>query len=676
MHQPYYKDDKDAITFMPWVFLHAIKDYYDIPWYSENFPNIKATYNLVPSLLFQIESYINHSANDKLLEIMKKEIPALNHDEFEFLQSYLFLSNEKNMIKPLPRYHELFLKYKINSNIKEFEYQEILDCEVLFLLSWCGNYLRENNEIVQHLLEKQHFYSQQDKIHLIDSLIKFLPQILEYYKSLNDSGKITLCTTPYYHPITPLLLDINSAVEAKPHVTLPKVDSSFQALGEKNTHQAIEYFEKLFGKKPTGFWPAEGSVSLKTAKLFANNDLQWFCTDEEVLFKTIHNNEKHNIYKNYTLDIEGKTIDIRFRDHFLSDSIGFEYSNKHPRIAALEFIKHLENIYNSHQFSPLVNVILDGENAWEFFPHNAKEFFTELYTLLEELSWIDTVTMDEISTKEDIQNFTLPTLTSGSWINGNFDIWIGSDEKNRAWELLDLTMKDYMTFKETLDPHTNSLIEKEFMIALGSDWFWWYGDDHFTIQAKEFDELFRKHLINIYQYMELDTPSLILKPIIKTNTSQTFHTKPINFISPTIDGLKSNYFEWLGAGAVDISKEFSVMDGSKNIVQNILYGYDEENLYLFFEASFSKKHHLILSLNEEQFKFIPCKNNNIEGINSYCSKKSMELKVPKSIITPNDTNEISFSFTIKEEEKVLQTFPIYNDFIITLENCELHHWFV
>jgi len=674
MHQPYYKDDKDTTTFMPWVFLHAIKDYYDIPWYAQNFPNIKASYNLVPSLINQIESYINHEANDKLLEIMKKDVSSLRSDELDFLQSYLFLPNEKNMIKPIHRYYELFLKYKTNNDIKEFDHQEILDSEVLFLLSWCGNYLRTHNDIVKSLLTKQHYFSQQDKSNLIETLIKFLPEILTYYKKLNDDGKITLCTTPYYHPITPLLLDINSAVAARDDVTLPKGVFDFQALGERNTSDAINYFEKLFGKKPTGFWPAEGSVSLATAKLFSKNDLEWFCTDEEILFKTIHNRDKQNIYKNYSLELEGKTIQVRFRDHFLSDAIGFEYSNKDPKTSAKEFVKHLQNIYDSCDFSPLVNVILDGENAWEFFPNNAWEFFNELYILLENTPWLQTITMDEISTHCDIITQTLPTIGSGSWINGNFDIWIGSEEKNKAWELLSLSMEDYKLKQNSLDQVTKEKIEKEFMIALGSDWFWWYGDDHFTVQAKEFDELFRKHLINIYHYMDVEIPSKIHIPIVQDNNAKLFHTKPSNYISPLIDGLKSNYFEWLGSGKIDITKEFSVMDGSKNIVQKLFYGYDKSNLYFLFEAEFLKKHSLILTLNEKSFSFDPM-NCKCDGLSCFCSKTHMELKVPKSIISVLDEN-IELTFKVCDKEKVLQTFPIYSSFTITLENCELTHWFV
>jgi len=682
MHQPYYKDDKANTTLMPWVFLHAIKDYYDIPWYASKFNTIKATYNLVPSLIVQIESYIQNNAQDTLLLILKKDIELLSKNEIEYLQSYLFLSNEKNMIKPLKRYYEFYLRYNIHNTIIDFSHNELLDLQVLFLLSWCGNYLRQNNDVVKSLLEKGQYFTQEEKQILLEELILFLPTILSFYKELETSGKITLSTTPYFHPITPLLLDIQSAKEAKANVILPNMETNFKEFGIKNTQNAINYFEKLFGKKPSGFWPAEGSVSFKTAELFRKNNLQWFCTDEEILFKTLSNNTKTNIYKNYNLYTASGDIQVRFRDHHLSDAIGFDYSQKDSKTAALEFVKHLKNIYDNCDFSPLVNVILDGENAWEFFPNNGWDFFNELYKLFEATPWIETVTMDNITNDTEIQTVNISKLASGSWINGNFDIWIGSDEKNKAWELLDITKKEFDKHKETLDEDSLKLIEKEFMIALGSDWFWWYGDDHFTIQAKEFDELFRKHLINIYQYLNIEVPQKILTPIIQTHLKNEFHTKPINFIYPKIDGVKSDYFEWLNSGIINTKKEFSVMDSTKSIVKHIRYGYCKEKLYIFFDGNFKKvPKSAILKIVMDNNEF----NLELEKITqtiikeditlfAYNVNDNIELEIlQKNIITGR---KIDFKFFIIDNNLTLQAFPLYGDFTIEIEDLDLNNWYI
>ncbi|MEA3289639.1 MAG: glycoside hydrolase family 57 protein, partial [Campylobacterota bacterium] len=649
-------------TMMPWVFLHSIKDYYDIPWYAQSFKSVKATYNLVPSLIEQIKSYIKNNANDKLLESLKKDVRSINDEDLSLFEHYLFLSNEKNMIKPLDRYYKLYLKYKSHNTLKDFTHDELLDTQVLFLLSWCGNYLRANNPIVKTLLLKGGVFTHNDKLELIETLIEFLPSILEYYKQLNDEKKITLCTTPYYHPITPLLLDIQSAKEARADVTVPHMKSSFKELGERNTRDAIAYFEENFGKKPTGFWPAEGSVSLQTAELFASNSLGWFCTDEEILFKTINSRDKTNIYKNYTIDTKPNCIDVRFRDHFLSDAIGFEYSQKDPKQSAKEFVSHLTKIYDSCDFNPLVNVILDGENAWEFFPNNGSEFFHELYTLFENTPWIECITMDEISKDKHIQNIKLPYLSSGSWINGNFDIWIGSEEKNKAWELLDLTKQHYDKQKEHLNKEVIELIEKEFMIALGSDWFWWYGDDHFTVQAKEFDDLFRKHLMNIYELMNKDIPVQILTPIVK-DKNNTFHKKPNSFITSKVDGKKSDYFEWLDSGEIDITKEFSVMDSTNNIVNKVFYGYDNNSISFLFEGDFSNNEKISILLD----------NKEIEKLDILYTNSYVEIKVLKDNISEQ---KIDFKFIVKKENTTIQTFPVYSEFFIDIENLELKKWYV
>lgn len=682
MHQPYYKDDAHNATLMPWVFLHAIKDYYDIPWYSLDFKGIRATYNLVPSLILQIDSYIKREANDKLLDIIYKPVNTLTAKDKEFLQTYIFLAHEKNMIKPLNRYYELYLKYKAHNEISHLSDDEILDCEILFLLSWCGNYLRQNNETVARLLKKQSYFIHEDKIELINTLYDFLPEILKLYKMLEDDNISQVSTTPYYHPITPLLLNINSAVDARYDVNLPNITSSFKDYGVRNTKTAIEMYEDIFGKKPSGFWPAEGSVSEDTAKLFIDNGLKWFCTDEEILFKTLKSNDKSNIYKNYKLQLDFKEIDVRFRDHYLSDAIGFEYSNMEPKAAVESFLKHLKEIYDFNAFSPLVNVILDGENAWEFFPNNAQDFFIYLYKTLEKCDWIECVTMDDITSDKELETQTLHNLKSGSWIRGNFDIWIGNEQKNKAWELLDIAKKDYEKNEAKLKDDIKQKIDHEFMVALGSDWFWWYGDDHFTVLASQFDELFRTHLINIYHYMGIPVPSQMYTPIISgSGEGKSFHTKPVNYIYPKIDGKKSNYFEWLNSGIIDTNKEFSVMDSKKNTIEIIRYGYNDEKLFLLLEGN-------LQYLNETSVLFIQLNSYYFEVLltdeKQYLKQNGINIEIFKSDIDIEigfDKNgfknrNIEFGFELKQGDKTVQKFPIYDDFYLHIDNLELLNWYV
>lgn len=680
MHQPYYKDDCTNTTLMPWVFLHAIKDYYDIPWYLEKFPNIKATFNLVPSLLTQIEGYLNGSANDKFLEILKKDVNSLRLDEKSFLSEYLFLANEQHMVKPLPRYYELLLKYKApDSSFEIFSNEEILELEVLFLLAWCGNFLRESNELVKALLKQEKNYSEKQKNDLINELYSFLSELIPYYKKLQDNKQIDISTTPFYHPILPLLIDRQSAKEARPDVVLPTSSAKYEDFASLQVTSAVDYFEKLFDKKPKGFWPSEGSVSTKTISLLSSHGVQWACTDEEILSKTLNNSNKELLYKPYSLKTENGKVNLFFRDKYLSDLIGFDYSKKSAREAASDFVSHLKNIYLNASSSPLVPVILDGENAWEFYPNNAQDFFEELYKLLDEQAWCETVLFDEVPQIEDLKFTELSSVNSGSWINGNFDIWIGSPEKNKAWELLDLTKNSFDEVKNSLDEQTLQKVENEFMIALGSDWFWWYGDDHYTELNHQFDEQFRAHLKNVFELMNKEVPREIFIPIVKKDAANQVNILQKDFISPVVDGNMSNYFEWLNCGRMDIKKEFSTMDSSSSVIEYLYYGVDRQNnLYLYLEGNKVQslgEFELRVTLEDKIFIFdFKKKLQTISQNGTYFDlafSKGIEIKVYDFKL-----KKVGFSFELFKKKKKIQRYPLYDETVLDFENLFLKSWYI
>lgn len=517
MHQPYYRDNISGKTKMPWVFLHAIKDYYDMPYMLSLNPSIKATFNLVPSLIEQINHYVEGSANDELLEILLKDAADINDAELDVLNSYLFISNEKNMIHPFWRYKELNLKFKSSQKgVKIFDKNEIEDAQVLFLLSWCGNYLKENNKTVKNLISQEINYTHVQKLELIHELIEFLPNILKLYKQLFSQGQIEISVSPYYHPILPLLIDINSAKDAQSNVNLPNIaNDSFKEFSEPQITKAVEFFEQTFGTKPNGFWPSEGALSEETIELIAKHGIAWIATDEDVLYKSIKNHTKEKLYKLYRHE-KFKTF-LFFRDRHISDLIGFEYSKIAPQIAMLDFTDKMKKIQSYSSGDYLVTIILDGENAWEFYPNNAKDFFNELYkTLQENSSFIQTILPSE-AINLNIERLPLEKIEAGSWIDANFDIWIGKPQKNRAWELLASTKEDYAKKSASLSQKTNQKILDEFAAAFGSDWFWWYNDDHFTTLKPLFDKLFRLHLQNIYTLMGLNIPQIIIHPIVSQN---------------------------------------------------------------------------------------------------------------------------------------------------------------
>ncbi len=696
MHQPCYKNAITDEYEMPWIFLHAIKDYYEMPWYISKFKKIKATFNLVPSLLVQLEDYVNRTANCKFLKTINKPVEQLTKEERIYLLEMLFFANVKTMIFPFKRYYELFSRKERlkEENVGEdfllhsFSNQDILDLEVLFLLSWTGNSFREKSELIQKLIKKELNYTEQDKEDLLNELFILIKEIIPFYKKMESEGKISISTTPFYHPIIPLLIDINSAKEAVPNITLPKVYTSFKDDASVQVSNAKIYYKDTFNKEPSGFWPSEGSISNETLKLFADKGVLWTASDEDVLFNSIgKRHDGHEIYKRYKFIKDGKKINIVFRDKKLSDLIGFTYSSWNPKEAAQDFVKRLKAIYDWISFNPVVPVILDGENAWEFYYQNGKEFFENLYSLLEEQDWIELITFDEIFQKDDIQEEIITNIIAGSWIGGNFLTWVGHEEKNKAWEYLSQT-KQFVSSKKIDDKEIRSKIHQLLLIAEGSDWFWWYGDDHYSDFADKFDILFRSNLIKIYELLGEKPPDEFFKPIKKSYKSP-FIRMPNYYIHPFLDGEITSYFEWLNAGIVDLQFDASTMDTSGSHLQKLYFGCDKKNLYLMIEGNIesllnqdyylgidmilpSKKIHLKILLSNQKKEF-ETKDFECKEID-FAVNKVIEIKIPKKCL--ENTQNIEIAFKIFKGNKTVEKAPFYNFVPLEISKNFDYEWYV
>lgn len=442
MHQPLYKNPKSGYYELPWVLLRSLKDYFDMPYYLRKFKRVKVNFNLTPVLLEQIEDYAESKAKDELLELVLK--PRLNKKEKEFLRT-LFESLPEPMINSV----EGLKRLKEKGNLEEEDYK---DLRVLYLLAWCGNYLRESSEVVKRLLKKGGNYEKSDRVALLEEILKHLRSIIPLYKELFEEKRIGLSTTPYYHPITPILLDAEDVKASEPYLKVPNIDAVFEEDAREQVALALEKFEKTFGVKPKHFWPSEGALSEKTLKLFLEFGIELTATDENLLFKSYPQGNKFKVY-NY------KGLKVLFRDRGLSDAISFIYYSWKEEDGVKDFIKNLRNIYEYYDFSPVVSVILDGENPWDYYRENGRRFLELLYQSLEENDWIETLTLDEVS---NLETTPLEHLKAGTW-TGSFSKWIGSDEKNQYWEKL-AGVKKEVGKSEWL------------LVAEGSDWFWWAGE--------------------------------------------------------------------------------------------------------------------------------------------------------------------------------------------------------
>lgn len=675
---------------MPWVFLHAIKDYYEMPWLLEN-KNIRATFNIVPSLIIQLQDYENRFVNDKLLNVLRKSVAEWSFNEKHYAVNMLFSANRSTMIAPLARYAELNAKKEQIKDHNEFLHtlsvQDTLDLAVCFLLSWCGNAVRNKIDIVKSLLGKGYGFSQNDLLSLINSLIDFIPLILQYHKKLQDENKIEVCTTPFYHPILPIILDKNAAIEAFNDCIMPKNMADFSSYASKHVKNAIATYENIFNKKPNGFWPAEGSISKAALGLMVENGIKWAASDEDVLFKSLRNNDRFELYKKHIVKTNSGEISVLFRDKRLSDLIGFAYSNQNPKDAAKDFVAKLREIYDNVGFSPLVNVILDGENAWEFYPNNAFEFFNELYSLIEKEEWLETVLANETISLDTPQTL-IENLIAGSWIYGTFSTWIGQPQKNRAWELLSYTKQFVDGVFAGLNDYAKAEVEQNLMIAEGSDWFWWYGDDHFTPLAAEFDALFRQRLINIFKLCGANPPAYLYEPI--TNTMQKVkYKKPSTYITPRINGELSDYYEWLGCGFVELGAELSAMDSSGFILQKLYWGFDEDSVYFGLDGKiaelvdsgyslvlrFATPDNLAITLpfsSKLATTDFVTPNKHIKIIS--CVQKYFEMALPREMFA--NSLFVSLSFEIMQDTKLIERTPRYGALELEIGEKLMDDWFI
>ena len=571
MHQPfYYYEDK---IYLPWVFLHAIKDYYDMPYIASKY-NVKVSFNLTPSLLIQLDNL----KKDYFLELLKKR--DLNNNEKEYILSIIRSVYVETMVKPNAEFFRLF-------NKNSFSDEEFINLEVFYLLAWCGEYLKSQN-FVKNYLQKNSF-TYKEKVELIEYLLEFTKKIIPFYKNLQKNGKIKITSTPFSHPILPLLFDMQNAKRANPHTSLPRIYFSLKDDAFLHIKKAKEIYKKYFGKYPDAFWPAEGSVSKEVFEAFYKEGIKFTFSGDDVI-------KKQN--KNHLKSYEYNGVKILFRDRYLSDLIGFEYKNFKPRDAVIHFQREIKSR------SGKITVILDGENAWEYY----KKPYEFLHLFYEMLESENTKFFDEVKTDEKLN---IPPL--GSWINGDFNTWVGDEEKNRAWEVLFMAKKDIGE-------------DEDFLYAEGSDWFWWYGIGHSSNQDDIYDLIFRNYLINIYKKHNLQVPASLLNPI---NNSKSYFIPQKFIITPKIDG-KTTFFEWVGAG--EIIENFGALASS---IPKIYYGIDEKNLYL--------------RIDDKRYKFKDFKNKTLditeavgekkEILRFILKKENFEMILPSRIIKL-DINEI------------------------------------
>ena len=593
MHQPFYKDLADDVYTMPWTRLHCLKDYYGMVAIMREFPSFHATFNIVPSLVLQIEDYARDKAHEPAYDVAFKPVNNLSPAERQSLLVSAFQINYDNLLNRYPRFRELWEKSQksgVATAAKAFTPQEIVDLQVLSQLAWFDEIFLANDPDVLRLVKKERGYSEGDKALVRKKEIELFNVTLEEYRKAAERGQIEISTSPFYHPILPLLCDTAIAQESHPGVKLPHRRFRHPEDARDQLRAALELHERVFGRRPQGLWPSEGSVSDEVLRLAAEEGFTWAATDEGVLARskemnlyrrgdgTLQGGEE--LYRPQSLATGGKPISLFFRDHQLSDLIGFVYSRMDPEAAAADLHQRIKAAGRSTGQRPaVVSVILDGENAWEYYPGNGREFLKAFYRRISADPELRAVTASEALAVTE--QGALTHVVPGSWINANYDVWIGADEDNRAWDLLN-DARDFYAERASspkIKPENRRLAQQELWVAEGSDWCWWYGPEHSTANDEDFDLLYRKHLSNIYRLLG-GSPTDELAVPVKQPRVHALTVAPSAQIHPKIDGRVTTYFEWMGAGICQPDYRSGSMHGVAQIVEALYYGYSDKAVYL------------------------------------------------------------------------------------------------
>ena len=559
-HQPVYKDTaspSQAGSYrQPWVRLHALRDYYGMPALVAEHPGLHLTINLTPSLLWQLEDYTDHGATDRALELTCKPAETLDRAEQEDVLATFFEAHWHHQIFPHPRYKELFAQ---RQGGRPFSAQDLRDLQMWFNLAWFGQEFRDGDVrlvtedvvSVHRFFEQGRGFSAADVRAMVDEQFKLLRAAVPIHRQLQEAGQIEVTTTPFAHPILPLLIDSDQATIDRPGATLPP---RFQHPedADAQVRRAIACYRRHFGRAPRGMWPAEGAVSQAVIPLFARHGVRWIASDRGVLARSgrwgYDVDDPAVLAQPYRAEEGAAALSVFFRDTALADAIGFRYSGyAGPVPAASDFVDDLEARFDGGPGAPdrVVAVVLDGENAWGSYPEDARPFLHELYGRIAHDPGIRTTTFAEYLDGNPARGIVphplehqtkVYDLFTGSWIDEagsapgvDLGTWIGEPEENRGWELLGNARAAIAAAGAM--PETAPAAFDALYLAEGSDWFWWFGDDQDSGNDDEFDDLFRTHLRNVYRGLALVSPADLEAHIVPHAVLWTF-MHPVARIQP------------------------------------------------------------------------------------------------------------------------------------------------
>ncbi|HKB18997.1 MAG TPA: glycogen/starch synthase [Candidatus Dormibacteraeota bacterium] len=619
MHQPYYKDDLTSTYLLPWVRLRSAKDYFKMPALLDGYPKVRATFNLVPSLLAQIEDYGKEESVDLFLNLSQRAAGDLSAEERDFVLRWMRESPRALRVQQSPRYLELAAR-PIDA---QFTTPDIRDLQVWFNLAWCDPVWVEQDPRLAELKRKDRDFVEEDKAILFAAQLERIRSIVPKYRELAERGQAELTFSPYYHPILPLLCHVDSARSANPQIQLPERHFSHREDAERQIELGMGLFERMLGRRPKGMWPSEMAVGEAVIGLAEKAKLDWMISDEEVLARSLEGqfNRDDHLYEPKRIAREGGTVSMVFRDSQLSNVIGFDYQRMSSVDAARDLMARLGRIREVQGDRDFLAVIaLDGENAWEFYPRDGHDFLNALYTELESSSDVITTTVSDFLAEHEPQQ-QLHHLHTGSWIGASLDTWIGDPEHNVAWDLLAETRDwlDAQSQQRPRDSQQAALAWREILITEGSDWFWWFSRKHDSGMDPIWDNQFRLHLRNVYKLMGARAPARLFQPIIKRAPTPE-RGVPSAAISPA----SRHDPAWSQAGYYLVASGFGALHRPAGVVERVYYGNDDEKMYFRIDSPRSGS-----ELEQQKIEFWLY----ISGPPALDGKGDLELPLPRTAMT-------------------------------------------
>ena len=554
-HQPHYAAVGSSEAAMPWVRLHATKSYFDMAWLLHRNPQVRCVANFSGVLLEQWEALIE-GASDRWERLSRTPAAALTPEDRGFIVRHFFSCNWDRCVRSHPRYAALLAlrgESFTPEAVARFGDADIRDLQLLFNLQWFGFGATAEHALVRSLRARNGGFTEHDIESLLALQRVVAADALRLWRTLVERGQVELSATPHAHPILPLLIDSDAARIAMPDAQLPAPPMRSPADAEHHVVTALNLAERIFGVRPAGMWPAEGSVSPAAAAVFARAGLSWVASDDEVLERSVRPDGAWGQQRceAWQLETQEGRLGLIFRHHELSDRIGFAYATNDAEVAADDLVRGALRVAAASGLAmPLVPIILDGENAWESYEQDGRRFLEALYRKLGSSPEVRTVTPSEVFAGEATN--TLIELHSGSWISASYRIWIGALAKNRAWELLIATRAVFAAASAEAGPAAMMQARHSLDRAEGSDWFWWYGDDFDSRMDEEFDALFRAHCRGVYEALHLPVPPELARPVSAPSLLLVEATVPVGVGEAVVDGRETHFFEWREAPVLDL----------------------------------------------------------------------------------------------------------------------------